>query len=150
MWLGHIDRLLECGPAHLAPALTVALQFVRQADWGKLADGRHDLDRGVYLLLSRVEGRGKEGARLEAHDKYLDVQLALEGTDLIGWRERRTCKKPAPVDPKAGDICFFDDAPSEWVGISGPQAAALLPGDAHAPLGGTGMLRKAVFKIPMG
>ncbi len=149
MWIGKAERLTECGPAELARRFAVVAEHFRTTDWRRLADGRHELSEGVFVLVSHPTGRGKAHARLEVHNRYLDAQFALEGRDVIGWRNRTDCRKPAAPEPPENDIAFFDDESNFWIPIEGDTVAVFWPGDAHAPLGGEGAMRKAVYKIPV-
>ncbi|MBP7275320.1 MAG: YhcH/YjgK/YiaL family protein [Kiritimatiellae bacterium] len=149
MWLGKAERIQECGPSELAGKFAVVRNHFLGADWSTITDGRHDLAEGVYLLVSRPTGRGPSGARLEVHDRYIDVQFALEGRDGVGWKNRSDCRHPAPPEPPENDIAFFDDKPIAWAPLEGDTAGVFWPGDAHAPLGGEGIMRKAVYKVPV-
>ena len=150
MWMGKAERISECGLSELARRFSVVREHFLNTDWSKIEDGRHDLAEGVFVLVSRPTGRGKTKARLEVHDRYLDVQFALEGRDLVGWKNRSECRRPAPPEPPENDIAFFDDESIAWAPLEGDTAGVFWPGDAHAPLGGEGAMRKAVYKVPVG
>jgi biofilm protein TabA len=132
----------------LHPGFAAAFDFAAAHDLAALAPGRHPIDgERLFVSIDHVEGRGRDGAQLESHRRYIDIQLTIEGHEEIGWRALADCRVPsAPFDERR-DIGFYDDAPESWVSVPAGTFAIFFPGDAHAPLGGTGPLRKAIFKI---
>ncbi|HEY2895332.1 MAG TPA: YhcH/YjgK/YiaL family protein, partial [Pirellulales bacterium] len=62
-------------------------EFLMQANLASLESGRHEIDGDrVFALINRDPGRGRAGARLEAHRKYIDIQFLVSGQEEIGWR----------------------------------------------------------------
>ena len=132
----------------LHPAFARAFALLRNTDLDSLASGRHDVDgEDMFVILGRNDGRGRDGARLEAHRRYIDVQYTIHGDEEIGWSPLSACAAPAGAFDAARDILFFDDVPSSWLSVPRGSFAIFFPEDAHAPLGGRGALTKAVVKI---
>jgi len=135
---------------HLHPLFAAAFEFAASRDPGTLAAGRHVIDGDrLYVSVDHVAGRGRAGARLESHQRYIDIQLTIAGDEEIGWRPARDCVAPAGAFDEERDIRFYDDAPDSWVAVPAGRFAIFFPEDAHAPLGGTGLLKKAIFKIAL-
>jgi YhcH/YjgK/YiaL family protein len=134
----------------LHPAFGRAFEFLARTDLLSLAPGRHALDGDrVYVSLDHKDGRGRDGARFEAHRRYIDIQLTLEGDEEIGWMPLAGCRLPAgPYDPEK-DIVFFSDRPDTWIRVPAGCFAIFFPEDAHAPLAGLGLLKKAIVKIAL-
>ena len=132
----------------LHPRLAPAFDFLRRGDLAALPAGRHEVhgDR-LYAVVVREEGRGREGAKLEVHRKYIDVQFSVEGTDLIGWKNISACAGPGDGYDDEKDIEFFSDAPDAWIATPPGTFAIFFPDDAHAPLGAEGPLHKVVMKV---
>lgn len=101
----------------------------------------------VYASPSRSMGRMADEAKLEAHDRYIDVQLCLGGMERIGWRDRATCVQGLGPYDATSDIVFFGDAPSSYITLMPGQLAVFYPSDCHAPLIGDGWIEKVVFKV---
>lgn len=143
-----IDALANASRyASLHPAFARAFAFLSANKTP--ANGRHALDGDrLYLLVSDNDGRGTE-ATLEAHRAYIDIQIALDGLEEIGWRPVAECRHPIDVFDTAKDVIFFEDRPRVWIPLPHDHFAIFFPDDAHAPLGGRGRIRKAVMKIAM-
>jgi biofilm protein TabA len=132
----------------LHPAFARAFEFLVHPDLASLAPGRHVIDGDrLYVSIDHKEGRGREGARLESHRRYIDIQLTIEGEEEIGWLPLASCGAPVAAFDEVRDICFYGDRPSTWLAVPPGRFAIFFPDDAHAPLAGCGLLRKAIAKI---
>ena len=125
-----------------------AFAFLMRDDLLKLEPGRHEVDTDrVFAIVEDAQGRDKKDAQLEAHEKYIDIQLVVEGTDNMGWRLKSSCKDVSvPYDEKT-DIQFYKDEPQTWLPVSAGMFAIFLPEDAHMPLISENRLRKVVMKV---
>lgn len=134
--------------AALHPLFPRAFEFLRGADLRALAPGRYPIEgERLFAIVEETEGRTRDEARLECHRKYIDIQLVLEGVDEMGWKPVRDCLEPVADYSARQDIRFFRDAPASWIATPSGAFCIFFPEDAHAPLVGTGRIRKAVLKI---
>jgi biofilm protein TabA len=101
----------------------------------------------MYVLIDHKDGRGEEGARVEAHRRYIDIQYTIDGDELIGWMPLGRCTTPDGDFDATKDVGFFADRPMTWVSVPPGSFAIFFPHDAHAPLAGHGRLEKAIVKI---
>ena len=146
MVLDTLQRAERYAPLHRACAR--AFRYLAEADLDALPAGRTDIDGDdMFVIIDRKDGRGREGARLEAHRRYIDIQYTIHGEEEIGWSPLAACSAPAGPFDTAKDIVFFDDAPSCWVTVPRGSFAIFFPDDAHAPLAGQGAVTKAIIKI---
>jgi YhcH/YjgK/YiaL family protein len=122
--------------------------FLMRSDLKNLTVGRHEIytDR-VYAIVEDGPGRRKSEAELEAHEKYIDIQLVVEGTDTIGWKLKSSCKQESRKYDTKTDIQFFKDEPESWLPVNPGMFVILFPEDAHMPSISSGRLRKVVVKI---
>jgi biofilm protein TabA len=144
-----IDTLLQTSRyARLHPLFGPAFDFLRSTALPSLPPGRIPLDGDrLFVSIDHVDGRGRDRARLEAHRQYIDIQVTIAGTEHIGWRPLARCGTPAGPFDQARDIGFFADAAETWVVVPAEHFVIFFPDDAHAPLGGTGALQKAIIKV---
>ncbi|ADL56646.1 YhcH/YjgK/YiaL family protein [Gallionella capsiferriformans] len=134
--------------AALHPLFLRAFEYIRDTDLYALAPGRYHLaGDDLIAIVEHVTGRTKEMARLEAHKRYIDIQLVLEGDETMGWKPLADCYNPIGEHSIDRDILFFLDAPAAWIPVPPDHFCIFFPEDAHAPLVGTGPIRKVIFKI---
>ncbi|HQT32348.1 MAG TPA: YhcH/YjgK/YiaL family protein [Thiobacillus sp.] len=134
----------------LHPLFARAFAFLRQAGLSTLAPGRHAIEgEQLFAIVEHCTGRTRAQAQLECHRRYIDIQLVLEGTDEMGWKPVAQCASPVTDYDAARDIRFFSDAPSSWIATPAGSFCLFFPDDAHAPLVGSGLIRKVVLKIAL-
>jgi biofilm protein TabA len=125
-----------------------AFEFLFRPDLKELAVGRYEIDgECVYAIVAREPGRRKEDEQLETHERYIDIQLILAGTDEMGWKSRSLCGKPAGEYNRAFDFQVFADEPDAWVTVKSGSFAIFFPEDAHMPLISSGNIHKVVVKV---
>lgn len=134
--------------AALHPLFPRVFEFIRDTDLHALAPGRYPIvDESLFAIVEHVPGRTREMARLEAHRRYIDIQLVLDGVDEMGWKPLADCHNPVAEHSEEKDIRFFVDAPASWVAVPEGHFCVFFPEDAHAPLVAAGEVRKVIFKI---
>jgi biofilm protein TabA len=152
--------------AALHPLFQRAFDYIRDTDLYVMAPGRyHILGDDLIAIVEHVPAKTKEMAKLEAHRRYIDIQLVLEGDETMGWKPLADCLNPVSEHSMEKDIRFFHDAPASYVPVPPDHFCIFFPEDAHAPLiGGSssqtadaaqkstpakngGLIRKVIFKV---
>lgn len=134
--------------AAMHPLFPRAFEFIRNTDLNALSAGVHQIiDKQIFVIVEETKGRTRDAAKLECHRKYIDIQLVLEGVDEMGWKPLADCHDPVDVYNEERDIRFFNDTADSWISTPANTFCIFFPEDAHAPLVGTGKIRKLIFKI---
>ena len=130
------------------PAFARAFEFLTMVDLKNLPAGRHDIDGNkIFVLVSSAEGRGKANAPLEAHRKYIDIQIPVDNADLMGYMPMNQCGQISQAYDDSNDVALFADTPKTWLDVAAGLFVIFFPADAHAPLAGEGKVKKAVIKV---
>jgi YhcH/YjgK/YiaL family protein len=146
MILDQIENLRQYASLH--PGIAGVVQFIASNDLPSLPLGKHEIDgRRVFVIRDMADGKDLAGARLEVHRGYIDIQIALDRPELIGYSPLARCHQVSQPYDDAGDIEFFADCPESWITLSPGSFALFFPADAHAPLAIRGKINKAVFKL---
>jgi biofilm protein TabA len=125
-----------------------AIEFLLRPDLKELPVGKYEIDgENVFAIVSKDPGRKKEDALLETHEKYIDIQLVLAGTDDMGWKPKSLCKKLSSAYDQEEDIQYFADEPDTWISTQSGAFVIFFPEDAHMPLISSGQLHKVVVKV---
>ena len=133
----------------LHPLLQKAFAYLRSHDLREVPAGRISLDGdALYINVADATLLAPEAQKLEVHRAYLDIHVPLSGPEVIGWRHLADIDVPseAPFD-EAGDFALYTAPASTYFTVAPGQFAIVWPEDAHAPILGTGTLRKAIVKV---
>ncbi len=132
----------------LHPNFKQAFDYIKTTDFSKQAIGKVELD-GKNLFVIFAEGTGKtiDEARMETHNKYIDIQLPYTSAETMGYIPTVDLKNPtAPYDAEK-DITFFTDKATALIPVVPGQFAIFFPEDGHQPGMGDGPFRKIIVKV---
>ncbi len=133
----------------VCPRMAQAFEYIRTHDLSVLEAGRHDIDGDdIYVNIMERELKKCEDAKVEVHDVFADIQLLLVGDqEDFGWIERKDVKLPLGEFDTEKDVQFFDDKVQTIYTLRKGQFTILMPEDGHAPMIGTGSVKKAIVKV---
>jgi YhcH/YjgK/YiaL family protein len=141
--LERVDRY-----TNLCPNFSRAFKFLKETSLEKLDLGKHEIEgKRVYAVVFQGPATPREEAKLEAHRKYIDVQVVLSGTDEMGWKNKGICTQRQSAYDAESDVEFFSDPPDAWIPVGPGAFAIFFPEDAHAPAIGSGELHKVILKV---
>lgn len=130
------------------PLYIRALDYIKNTDLNSLENGTHEISgRDLYVNIVDSTLKTPQEARLEVHDKYIDVQVPLSKSETFGVAPRSDCRFPVGEMNAEIDILFYDDPVSETVTVKAGDYITFAPDTAHAPLIGEGTIHKAIFKV---
>ena len=125
-----------------------ALEFIGSTDLNSLENGTHVLDGdNLWVNITDSPLRRSSEARLEVHDRYIDIQIPLSGSETFGVMPRSMCRKPDGQMDVDRDILFYEDPIGPLMTVEAGKMIVFAPDTAHAPLIGEGTIHKAVFKV---
>ncbi len=112
------------------------------------SEGKHEIiGDDCFVMIANASSQAGSTPVLEAHNEYLDIQIALVGTDEIGWKARSACSNITQEYSEEKDVILWSEKSEFTVSLSPGAFVILFPSDAHAPLSGNGDVKKAVFKL---
>jgi len=105
---------------------------------------------GTYALPQKYSPTEKEEKSIEAHHRYIDIQIMLDGVEYLGFAQKNTLH-----------TCEYDEE-HDFERLTGTLSflpfrkdffAVFFPHDAHMPgvkgPGSTKTVRKVVIKVPI-
>lgn len=132
----------------LNPYFKQAFDFLRNTDCSQLEAGKILLeDNNLYVTVSHTRLKNKPDAKLEVHDKYIDIQLPVSTAESFGWKNRTHCHDLTSAYNPEKDIAFYGDPPTTWFTLQPQEFVIFFPEDAHAPCVGNGDIRKIILKV---
>ena len=103
------------------------------------------LDR--YAALNPLFLRVAEYLRRSDLNLMADGRYEISGEEGYGWRSVASCTAPRGTYCAGRDILFYDDRPDTFLTLRPGGMAVFFPSDAHAPLIGSGEVRKCIVKV---
>lgn len=132
----------------LHPGIDTVLTSLLAGECLKWEIGRNEIQgEDVFCLIQEYET--KPSGKIEAHNRYIDVQVVIEGVERIDYMDRALLESNDSFNNDK-DIGFFKGN-GDPVAVREGEFAIFFPGDGHAPgltYGEkTGKVRKAVYKV---
>ena len=112
----------------------MVFEILQSLNMKALQTGHIELDGDyVYMNVDDAKGRGAEGAKMEAHRRYIDIQLPIDEAERIGVAKVDGLKMPVDEFDEGRDVIFYDDEVKEFITVQPGEFAIFFPEDAHAP-----------------
>ncbi|WP_068087966.1 YhcH/YjgK/YiaL family protein [Polycladidibacter stylochi] len=137
---------------YIAPKLAGYIEDAKKLLNGNPESGRHDIDGDkAFVLVVDAETEELAKRRPEFHNNYLDVQILIEGSEVLGYghmphgevSEDLMADKDVAFTAAIEDEKFIELAPLDF--------AVFYPGELHRPQvegkTGAGKIKKAIVKI---
>lgn len=127
-----------------------ALVYARDLD-RSVADGRVDIDgERLYASVATYETGNREERRFEAHRKYIDVQVLLEGEECIDVSLDKDLAVREAYDEKKDALFLAPPQQAAMLPMRPGWFAVFYPHDSHRPgchLRERRRVRKIVMKV---
>jgi len=140
-----IDKIENAGKySGLHPLFAKAFDFLKEA--ASKPVGKYELD-GDKLFVMVSDNKLRSSGQMEAHRKYIDIQVVLEGTEKFRCAALSECHEVSKPYDADSDIMFFSDSHTAEYTATNGTVSIFFPEDAHAPLIGEGEVKKAIAKV---
>lgn len=146
MIIDTIDNLSKY--VALNPRFAKVVDFIASHDFSApYSEGRVDIDGDdVFANFSLAKGKTRQEAKLESHDRMVDIQVPLSGPESMGYTPRKQLP-PQPYNADK-DITFYEGLAEQYVTVHPGQFAIFFPQDGHAPcVSDAPTIRKIIFKV---
>ncbi|MGL5787477.1 MAG: YhcH/YjgK/YiaL family protein [Bacteroidales bacterium] len=135
---------------NLHPSFKKAFDYLKATDFSSMPAGKVELDGDkLFISVAEIVGKTPEQAKMETHNKYIDIQVPLTKTETMGWAALEDCKNESAPYNETKDVTFFTDKPSTYAAVKPGQFAIFFPEDGHAPGIGEGEMRKVIVKVKL-
>jgi len=132
----------------LNPYFKQAFDYLKSLDFSKLEAGKTELNGDVlFVVVNDTNLKTKDAAKLEVHNKYIDIQIPVSCAESFGWKDRAQCKSLNAPFNEEKDIEFYDDVPTTYFTLQPGEFVIFFPEDGHAPCVGEGPVRKIIVKV---
>ncbi len=146
MIIDCIDNIMKYEP--LLPNLRKGMEAIHSLD--ELKEGRYEFDGGYFMVQKGITRPILEGT-FEAHKKYIDVQILVEGSEEVAWEDILKLETVIPYDAQK-DAQRLTGEREHVIKITKGMFYAAFPRDGHQPVAHTNKeqsFTKIVLKLPI-
>ena len=149
MYIGKISKIADCDQLSKEDIAAVE-KFLKEHDLKTLEVGKYPLNENNRVLIQEYMTKPKSGKH-EAHRKYADIQVVVDGEELFGVVDKKNCRALDEYNEEK-DVEHFEGSGEDIVLSSATDAdcVVFMPGELHAPglcVTLPSPVKKAVFKI---
>ncbi len=123
----------------------LVFEYIKTHDLTQMECGRHEIrENEVFFNLQEYET--KPSQKLEAHKKYIDIQVVISGEEYMGYTNFDNTTISEAYDSEK-DVMFLSGNVDK-LKADNKTFLIFYPEDAHMPaLGDNNKVKKAIFKI---
>ncbi len=108
--------------------------------------GRYEYEDGIYALVQEYTTKDKADCKMEAHKKYVDIQVVLQGEETFGY----AYEAKSETEYNAEKDVYFLDTDDRYLTLNAGEFIMVWPQDYHRPkIGNGGFVKKVVVKVPV-
>lgn len=143
-----IDRLENIEKyASLNPLFAQAIDFLKSHDLNALEIGKTELSKNLLVNVAQTKPKAKEDAKLETHRDFIDIQIPLSGTEVMGYTAAADCVPADAPYNEEKDITFFEGLAESYIAVKPGMFAIFFPQDGHAPGITPDGVKKVIVKV---
>ena len=142
-----IDKLENIGMyAFVNPLFAQAIEFLKSTDLNAHELGKVVLKEGeLFVNFAAARPKTKDDAKIETHNNFIDIQIPLTGTELMGYMPRTDLAEAEYNTEK--DVTFYPCHATDYLTVKPGMFAIFFPEDAHAPGVTEVELKKVIVKV---
>lgn len=133
--------------ASVNPRFAKAIEYLKSTDLNAQELGKVELDgKDLVVNFSIAKGKTKEQAQLETHKNFIDIQIPLSCTEVMGYTP--ACNLPEGEYNAEKDITKFAMPSEAYIPVHPGMFAIFFPQDGHAPcISEEESIRKVIVKV---
>lgn len=128
-----------------------AFEFLKNNNLKELSIGKHEIEgEKIFALVQEYTTQNEEEKKCESHEKYIDIQLIVEGQEVMGYVPVSCLNVEEDLRPEQDMIFYKETSKVSNIKFSNDDYAIFFPEDGHRPgcaLGECSKVRKIVVKV---
>ena len=133
--------------ASVNPLFAKAIEYLEATDLKAQEVGKVELQgKDLVVNFSVAKGKTKEQAMLETHRNFIDIQIPLSCTEVMGYTP--ACNLPEGDYNAEKDITKFTLPSEAYIPVHPGMFAIFFPQDGHAPcIADEETIQKVIVKV---
>lgn len=145
MILDKIENLVKY--ASINPLFQQVVEYLNTTDVASQPEGKVLIDgTDLFVNYNVAKGKNIDETRIETHDKMIDLQMPISGSETFGVTPRANLPEAAYNAEK--DITFYEGRAEKYITVQPGEFVIFFPQDGHAPcISDAEKIVKVIFKI---
>lgn len=111
-----------------------AFEFIENNDLKSFLPGRYDIcGDEVFALVQEYITKNEEEKNWESHEKYIDIQLIIEGQEIMGYAPVSCLEIKEDLRPEKDMIFYKETLNGSNIKFTNGDYAIFFPEDGHKP-----------------
>ena len=111
-----------------------AFEFLKRTDLKALAVGKYEVQgEEIFALVQEYTTQNQEEKKWESHEKYIDIQLIVEGQEIMGYAPVEGLEVKEDLRPESDMIFYNETLNGSNIKFTNGDYAIFFPEDAHKP-----------------
>lgn len=128
-----------------------AFEFLKSNDFTKVEVGKYEIQgEEIFALVQEYITENKEEKKWESHEKYIDIQLIVEGHEIMGYVPVEGLEIKEDLRPESDMIFYKKTIEGSNIKFTSGDYAIFFPEDGHKPgcaFGECSKVKKVVVKV---
>lgn len=140
--LDNLDKYVA-----LNPLFSKVVDYVKNNDLSAHEPGKVEIEgKDLFVNYSVAKGKTREVAKIESHDKMIDIQIPISCPETMGYTPRKNLAECEYNAEK--DITFYPGLAEKYITINPGEFVIFFPQDGHAPcVSDESEIVKVIFKV---
>ena len=142
--LGNCERYFALGER-----FKKGFEYLQATDFSQIAPGKYELDGdSLKVAVQEYESKQEADCKIEAHQRYADIQFIFSGEEMIGMDTLRDQQPTVPYNSEK-DVSFFGKYDYK-IRVTAGMFTVFFPQDIHMPgltSGVSSNVKKVVVKV---
>lgn len=146
MIVDNLEQIFQY--ASLLPNIKKGMQAIN--NFKSYEVGRYEFEGGFFMVQKGTTKKIEDGT-FEAHRKYIDVQIVVEGAEEVAWHYLKDLEECIPYNAEK-DSARYKGTYDHVMKITAGMFYAAFPQDGHQPVSHTQepfTFTKIVMKLPV-
>ncbi len=123
-------------------------EYINSCDLSSLEPGQYEIDgENSFLIIALDKPSEQKPSKLEVHKKYIDIQMAIEGSFGLTWKALEDCREVLSEYNPEIDATLYSDTADFEIMLNPGVFSILMPEDTHFPQPPNKNIKKAIVKV---
>ncbi len=133
--------------ASMNPLFPKVVEYLKNNDLALHEPGKVEIEgKDLFVNYSIAKGKTPEVARIESHNRMIDIQIPVSCPETMGFTPRKNLPETEYNAEK--DITFYPGLAEKYITVNPGEFVIFFPQDGHAPcVSEESEIQKVIFKI---